>query len=200
TAEDEESYDKLSDLGWRQSRWLGEHLRSHEDGFDLILCGLLTRHKETAEAMGITPHRFDARLNELDYFNLSAALEAARGIKRPDGAGFSDHMPMVMEAWHAAEIQGQESFAAFETRIRHVLAEAQQPGKRVLCVTSGGVVGMVLRHLLNLDPRRMAHILLPIYNTSLHRVAVRPEGAMLSGFNATPHLDHPDRRHAKTHY
>ena len=36
TATDEESYDKLSDLGWRQGRWLGDYLRHHEEGFDLI--------------------------------------------------------------------------------------------------------------------------------------------------------------------
>ena len=200
TATDEASYDRLSDLGHRQARWLGDHLRTHEDGFDLVLSGTLTRHQETASSMGFTPTRLDARLNELDYFNLSDALERARGIPRPDGAGFAAHVPIVMEAWHAAEIQGQESFAQFESRIAHVLAEAQQPGKRVLCVTSGGVIGMVMRHLLELSPMRMAHILLPIRNTSMHRVAVRPEGAILSGFNATPHLDGPDRAHARTHY
>lgn len=200
TATDEESYDKLSDLGWRQGRWLGDYLRHHEEGFDLILTGTLTRHKETAEAMGLTPTRDDKRLNELDYFNLSDALERARGIPRPNGSNFGQHMPIVMEAWHAAEIQGQESFASFEARIAQVLAEAQQPGRRVICITSGGVIGMVLRRILALSPTRMAHILLPIFNTSIHRVAVREEGAMLAGFNATPHLDAPERLYAKTNY
>lgn len=199
-ATDEESYDKLSALGHRQAAWLGAYFRAHDMEFDLVLSGTLTRHQETAASMGLTPARLDPRLNELDYFNLSDALEAARGVPRPSGDGFAEHVPQIMEAWHAAEIQGQESFAAFESRIRDVLEEAGQPGKRVLCVTSGGVIGMALRHLLDLDPRRMAHILLPIFNTSIHRVAVRPEGAMLAGFNATPHLDAPDRLHARTHY
>ncbi|MEM9436419.1 MAG: histidine phosphatase family protein [Pseudomonadota bacterium] len=200
TATDEESYDQLSDLGHQQARWLGEYLKTHDQGFDLVLTGTLKRHQQTASSMGLTPHRQDARLNELDYFNLSDALEKARGVPRPNGEGFAEHIPIVMEAWHAAEIQGQESFANFETRIAHVLAEAQRPGSRVLCVTSGGVIGMVLRQLLALDPTRMALILLPIFNTSIHRVAVRPEGAMLAGFNATPHLDAPERLHAKTNY
>ncbi|MEM9349544.1 MAG: histidine phosphatase family protein [Pseudomonadota bacterium] len=200
TATDEESYDQLSDLGHQQARWLGEYLKTHDQGFDLVLTGTLKRHQQTASSMGLTPHRQDARLNELDYFNLSDALEKARGVPRPDGSDFAKHMPIVMEAWHAAEIQGQESFVSFETRIAHVLAEAQQPGRRVICITSGGVIGMVLRQLLALDPTRMALILLPIFNTSIHRVAVRPEGAMLAGFNATPHLDAPERLHAKTNY
>ncbi|MEM1375001.1 MAG: histidine phosphatase family protein [Pseudomonadota bacterium] len=200
TATDEESYDRLSELGHQQAAWLGAYLRAQDMTFDLVLSGTLTRHQETAASMGLTPARLDPRLNELDYFNLSDALEAARGVPRPTGSEFASHIPQIMEAWHAAEIQGQESFAAFETRVRDVLKEAEQPGQRILCVTSGGVIGMALRHLLGLDPLRMAHILLPIFNTSVHRVAVRPEGAMLAGFNATPHLDAPDRQHARTNF
>ncbi|MEL6688771.1 MAG: histidine phosphatase family protein [Pseudomonadota bacterium] len=203
-ATDEESYDKLSGLGHQQARWLGGYLLDHDEHFDVVLSGTLTRHQETAASMGLIPHKLDSRLNELDYFNLSEALEKARGVPRPDSSsgseGFAAHMPMVMKAWHDAEIQGQESFANFEARIRDVLKEAEQPGRRVICVTSGGVIGMALRHLLGLDPLRMAHILLPIFNTSIHRVAVRPQGAMLAGFNATPHLDAPARSYAKTHY
>ncbi|MEM7670279.1 MAG: histidine phosphatase family protein, partial [Pseudomonadota bacterium] len=176
-ATDEESYDKLSDLGHQQARWLGEHFRAHGLAFDLVLSGALIRHQETAAGMGVAPDRLDTRLNELDYFNLSDALEAARGVPRPNGDRFAEHMPMVMQAWHAAEIQGQESFASFESRIRDVLKEAEQPGKRVLCVTSGGVIGMALRLILGLDPTRMAPILLPIFNTSIHRIAGRPRGA-----------------------
>ncbi|MEO1705239.1 MAG: histidine phosphatase family protein [Pseudomonadota bacterium] len=200
TATDEESYDRLSDLGHQQAQLLGEHLRGLGETFDLVLSGTLRRHQETASAMGFEPDRLDPRLNELDYFNLSDALEQARGIPRPDGSNFATHVPIVMEAWQAAEIQGQESFANFERRIDDVLREAQKPGRRVLCVTSGGVIGMMIRLLLDLDTTRMAHILLPIFNTSYHRVAVRPEGAMLAAFNATPHLDAPERAFAKTNY
>jgi broad specificity phosphatase PhoE len=51
----------------------------------------------------------------------------------------------------------------------------------VLCVTSGGVIGMMVRHLLDLDPARMAHLLVPIRNSSIHRVAVLAQGTILSG-------------------
>ena len=59
---------------------------------------------------------------------------------------------------------------------------------------------MVLRLLLDLDPQRMAHILLPIFNTSVTRVSVRPHGAILAAFNGVPHLDPKERQHARTHY
>lgn len=199
TARDEESYDRLSDLGRRQAAWLGEWLGDREKPFDLVLSGSLNRHVGTAEAMGQTPE-IDPRLNEMDYFNLSRALTESRGMEPASQGDFAIHIADVMEAWHRAEILGNETFDAFEARVTSVLAEAAAPGRRVLCITSGGVIGMVIRSLLRLDPTRMAHVLLPILNTSVHRVEVMPHGTILAGFNAVPHLEAPDRVHARTHY
>jgi len=201
-ANDEDGYDRLSDLGHRQAAWLGDWLRTHDGGFDRVLTGTLRRHRETAAAMGVlgAPLEEDARLNELDYFNLSRAHAERNGLAPGTPEDFVSHIRDVMEAWHRAEIQGNESYAAFESRVAEMLTLAATPGRRVLCVTSGGVIGMMVRHLLDLDPGRMAHLLVPIRNCSIHRVAVLPQGTILSGFNATPHLDTPDRLHARTNY
>ena len=199
-AQDEDGYDRLSDLGRQQAAWLGQWLRDQDERFDRILAGTLRRHRQTAEAMGIADAEPDARLNEMDYFNLGAAMRDRHGVPLPGPDDFATHAPRLMEAWHAAEIMGNESFADFEARVTGVFAEAAVPGRRVLCITSGGVIGMCVRHLLRLDPTRMAHILMPILNTSIHRVHVAPHGTYLSGFNAAPHLDHAERRHARTHY
>lgn len=199
-AKTEEEYDKLSALGHQQAAWLGEWMQQRGEDFDLVLSGSLRRHIETAEGMGHAAPRIDPRLNELDYFNLGKALEDNHGIPMPDGSGFAQHMPQVMEAWHRAEIMGNESFADFERRVVSVLQEAAQPGRNILCITSGGVISMMVRHLLDLDPRRMAHIALPIYNTSLHHVHVSPVGPILAGFNSVPHLDDKSRRAARTHF
>ncbi len=199
-ATDEASYDRLSDLGHQQARWLGDYLTAREGPFDKVIAGSLRRHKETAAGIGYTDPQIDPRLNEMDYFNLGQALEDVHGVPFPGPDEFAAHVPQVMEAWHRAEIMGVETFASFEERVTGVLQEAAKPGARVLCVTSGGVIGMIIRHLLDLDPTRMAHVLLPIMNSSLHRVHVIPQGPILAGFNAVPHLDQPDRAHALTHY
>lgn len=198
-SQDERAYDRLSELGRQQAAWLGEWLRDHERPFDRVLSGTLRRHRQTAEAMGVVAEE-DPRLNEMDYFNLGHALKETQGVPMPGPDTFHQHIVDVMEAWHAAQICGDETFASFESRVIEVMQEAAEPGVRVLCVTSGGVIGMVARHLLGLDPRRMAHILLPIRNSSLHRVHVAPHGTILAGFNATPHLDPPGRAHARTTY
>lgn len=198
-ATDEAAYDRLSALGRQQAGWLGAWFRAQGEGFDTVLTGALQRQRGTAEAMELAAD-VDPRLNELAYFDLSKALLDHRGLAEPRPDDFAAHLQDVMEAWHRAEILGPETFAAFEARVTSVLTEAAEPGRRVLCVTSAGVIGMMIRHLLGLDPRRMAHVLLPILNTSVHRIHVRPHGTILGSFNATPHLDDPTRTDARTHY
>ncbi|CAN0601590.1 unnamed protein product, partial [Ectocarpus sp. 12 AP-2014] len=167
--------------------------------FDHILSGTLRRHRETAAGMQVAAEE-DARLNEIEYYTLSHALLAVKGEPLPNNDTFPDHMPKMFEAWAAAEIEGNETYENFETRIRDLLAEAAVPGRRVLCVTSGGVIGMVLRHVLDLDIRAMSDVMLPIWNTSIHRLHVgRDARPVLAGFNAIPHLEHPDRASARTH-
>ncbi len=199
-AKNEADYDHLSVLGHQQARWLGQWFADRGERFDHIYCGTLQRHQETADGIGQGQAEIDARLNELDYFNLSHALAAATGEPMPSADTFAHHMPKLIEAWHRAEIMGNESFVDFEARVTDVLKVAVQPGRNVLCVTSGGVISMMVRHLLDLDPRRMAHIALPIYNTSVHRVHVSPVGPILAGFNAIPHLEDATRAHARTHF
>jgi len=195
----EEDYDRLSDLGHSQAAWLGDWMRGHRYEFDHIWSGTLRRHRQTVAAMGMEADE-DARLNEIDYYTLTQAMQDVLGEPAPGPDDFADHMPKVFAAWKRAEIEGQEPYEAFESRVRDLLEEASVPGRRLLAVTSGGVIGMVLRHILNLDLIKMSHVMLPIWNTSIHRLHVRPGETIMAGFNAIPHLDHPDRAEARTYY
>ena len=42
-----DDYDRLSELGWRQSRRLGEYWKGKGQQFDQIIMGTLRRHDET---------------------------------------------------------------------------------------------------------------------------------------------------------
>lgn len=199
TATTEEDYDRLSPLGHQQAQWLGDWFRANDHAFDHVVSGTMRRHRETVQGIGLTADE-DARLNEIDYYTLSDALNRVKGEPLPTGDTFATHMPKVFAAWRAAEIEGAETYHAFEDRVAALLQDAAQPGRRVLCVTSGGVIGMILRHILDLDISKMSHVMLPIFNSSVHRLNVRGGTPYLAGFNAIPHLDAPERADARTHY
>ena len=45
------NYDKLSQLGHQQARWLGEYYRARGETFDALVTGDLVRHVETGEGI-----------------------------------------------------------------------------------------------------------------------------------------------------
>lgn len=201
-ARDEASYDRLSDLGHRQAAWLGEHLRACGDHHARVYCGTLRRQIETAQAMNVGTAENDARLNELEYFTLAELMQEQHGVALPtEREGFITHLPQVFSAWHEGRLEGApETFAAFEHRVTealHDIAAGSGPG---LVVTSGGLIAIALRQVMQLNIAATARLALAIMNTSMHRLF--PIGEQLSPvlFNAVPHLDMPDRHFAQTHF
>ena len=200
-ARDEANYDKLSDLGHQQARWLGAHLRDTRAHHPRIYCGTLIRHAETAASMGLENPIRDPRLNEIEYFTLASLFEEQHGVVVPtDREGFVEHLPRTFEAWSAGLIEGApETFDQFETRVSDALRDIGTEGGPAIVVTSGGLISMVVRQAMGLDIPSMARVALAIMNTSMHRL--HPIGAQLSPvlFNAVPHLEAPDRHYAQTH-
>jgi len=199
-AKDAENYDRLSDLGHQQARWLGDYLNQTNGHFDLCLSGSLERQKSTLSSMGYTASSVDDRLNEFDYFGLSQALLDQKGIPFPnDNSDFVRHAPQLLDHWQNQSVTNiAESFAQFEERVTAAIDEHAHHGGRVLLVTSGGVIAMLLRRLLNLNNAAHARIMLATMNSSIHRVHYVHEQFLLSGFNGIPHLEDPNRAHART--
>jgi broad specificity phosphatase PhoE len=200
-ATNEADYDRLTELGHQQAAWLGHWIKAHDGPFDSVYAGSLRRQRETVAGMGFTDVAVDERLNEIAYFNLSDEMTSsglADARTGPDD--FAIHFPATLSAWRDGKINGTETYAAFTDRVQAVIEEAAQPGKRILCVTSGGIIARAVAHILHLDIPQMAQIALPILNTSVHRIHVTPHGPILGTFNSAPHLDHSDRLTARTHY
>lgn len=201
-ATDEAGYDRLSPLGHQQAAWLGEHLRDSGRSWDLVITGSLRRHRETAASMGMDlPTEEDPRLNEMDYFSLAAEMQSRHDLPIPtSSAAFAAHVPPTMEAWQAGElVDAPETFAAFESRVRDSLADLSARPERALVVTSGGVIAMAMRLLLDLGLVPMTRMLLATKNTSVHGVSRHDGRVHLNQFGAVPHLDRADRAHAVTY-
>ena len=200
-ATNEADYDRLTALGHTQAKWLGDWMRAHDGAFDHVVSGSLRRQRETVTNMGWAEAEVDERLNEITYYDLTAEMDALGEVAARSGPeDFAVHFPATLQAWKDGRIKGTESYAAFVARVEGVIAMAAQPGRRVLCVTSGGIISQAVAHLLRLDIPQMAQIALPILNTSVHRIHVTQHGPILGAFNSAPHLDHVDRLAARTNY
>lgn len=201
-ARDELSYDRLSDLGKQQARWLGAHLAGSGERFARAYSGTLIRHCETAAEMdlGLEVVR-DARLNELEYFTMAQLFAAQHGVPMPvDREAFILHMPRLFTVWSEGGLEGApESFADFEARVGDVLHEIAAGSGRAVVVTSGGLIGMAMRVTMGLGMGAFAHACLSIENSSLHRFQPLATGLALTLFNAVPHLEGRERAFARTH-
>ncbi|WP_270724998.1 histidine phosphatase family protein [Shimia sp. Alg240-R146] len=203
-ARDEESYDRLSELGHQQAAWLGGHMRATGDHFQRVFTGAMRRHRETASGMRAQDHAEvveDPRLNEFAYFTLSQLMEEQHGLEVPtEREGFVRHLPTVLGAWERGEIEDvPETHTEFSTRVRDAMAEIAAGQGRALVVTSGGLIGTVLRQTLDLDVSGWARMCLAIQNTSVHRWQMVLDEPLLVQFNMISHLEAPDRQHAQTH-
>ena len=200
-ATDEAGYDKLSELGHQQAAWLGDWIQTHDGPFDTVYSGSLRRQRETVAGMGYTNVKIDERLNEITYYDLTAEMDALKlEAPRTSPEDFVTHFPATLTAWRDGKIKGTETYENYSARVLAVIQEASQPGKRILCVTSGGIIAKAVAHILLLDIPQMAQIAMPILNTSVHRIHVTDHGNILGTFNSSPHLDHSDRIAARTCY
>jgi broad specificity phosphatase PhoE len=203
-----DDYDKLSALGWQQSRWLGEYFAERRAAFDLVVRGSLRRHAETlagiAEGMGATlGGREDARLNEYDSFSLLRAH--LKGGAVPGAADRREHFRILREAmyaWTEGTLQGHphEPFAEFRSRVLGALEDLRRASaRRVLVVSSGGPIATILAEVLAMPQRGVVDLNLQTRNTGITELQAGASRIHFVSFNNVPHLDRPDRAGSLTY-
>src|SRR5690349_9546060 len=112
-----DDYDKLSELGWRQSRWLGEYFAERGAAFDRVIRGSMRRHDETLRGIGAGMGRalegiVDARLDEYDSHSLLRAH--LKGGAMPKSDDRRAHFRILREAmylWCDGSLAGNEADA-----------------------------------------------------------------------------------------
>lgn len=198
----EKDSDRLSDLGARQARLLGEYWKARGVTFTEVYCGTLARQRATAESAGFLDPVADPAWNEYDSSGiLKLAPEAAAAFEphrpSPDAnRHFQRMFEAVMTQWVAGELAGPhvESFQAFHARVTralHTIVDAEPGGRRVLVVTSGGPIGAVVQSVLQ-GPAAMAiEVNWRIRNCSVTEFLFSRGRIALDSFNGTPHLADP---------
>ena len=207
-----DDYDKLSELGWRQSRWLGEYFAERGAAFDRVIRGSMRRHAETltgiAEGMGKTlDGAVDARLDEYDSHSLLAAH--LKGGSMPKSDDRREHFRILREAmylWCDGKLAGpndgypHEPFAEFRGRVLAALGELRGgKAKRVLVVSSGGPISTILAEVLGMPLRGVVDLNLQTRNTGISELQAGASRIHCVSFNNVPHLDRPDRAGALTY-
>ncbi|MDG2406262.1 MAG: histidine phosphatase family protein, partial [Paracoccaceae bacterium] len=88
---------------------------------------------------------------------------------------------------------------SFESRVDAALHDISTTRIPAIVVTSGGVIGMIMRLTMGLNLTTMSRACLSIMNTSVHHYQPLGPNLTMTHFNGVPHLDMPDRAEAKTY-
>jgi len=210
-----DDYDRLSELGHRQARWLGEYFRFRELTFDRVVCGTLVRHHQTTVRIfeGMTaPLRevdTDPGWNEFDFQAIIAAYLDQFPAEKPSAQAswrdFARILQGALQAWAEDRLDRAlpERWPQFEARVGgalDALTRSAGDGERILLVSSGGAISKVLQRVLQAPASTMVQMNLQLRNSSLSHLFINGRHLHFSGFNHVPHLDRPDRAGTVTYY
>ncbi|PYE54128.1 histidine phosphatase family protein [Deinococcus yavapaiensis] len=212
----EDDTDRLSPLGERQARVLGEFWRARGVSFTEVWCGTLVRQTRTYEiardALGeaLPNARFDERLSEYAADGIlghlaprlakeseafGALMEASRTAMRgPERNRYFQRMlEALMAHWQTADDvpEGVESWSTFADRTRRVFGDIlRAPGaaRHVIVFTSGGVIGRAVQLALRAPDDAMLTLNWRVRNASLTTFTFSGPRLSLDEFNVTAHL------------
>ena len=201
-------YDRLSELGDVQSRYLGEWLRRCGHSTGLVATGRMRRHLRTAqlcvEAAGLDePAQLVVPgLDEFDHQEvvlrhrpelaepgrlmeeLARADDPHRAFQQLFGAAVARWTSGAHDADYAC------TWTAFRARVLDALRQlAAHDAERIWAFTSGGPIAVVANALLDAPPAQTLEMAWPLVNTSITRIVANGSGGRLVSYNAWPHLE-----------
>jgi broad specificity phosphatase PhoE len=207
------NYDQLSELGTQQAIWLGEHYKELQNNFDRIVIGGMQRHRQTAEGFlqglaadqppslechdGFNEYSFSGLLKPIQQ-HYADRLHASDHAKRD----YYHNIKLALTLWMDGSIRddGQDSWESFCQRIYAGFDFAcDTPAKRILIVTSGGPIAVIVARLLKLDPATTVDLTLQCKNSSCTTILSNGREFTLNNFNNISHLMTADHQHGITY-
>ena len=213
-------YDRLSELGRQQSRWLGEYFGERGVRFKRVVAGTLKRQQDTASeilagmqarAAGAAagdpgvPIETHAGLDEYNGEALYRVHTGGRDVLEHQHSDYRDYwrtLKAAMHAWAAGTLTGTpETWSEFGARTRAALTYACAGAARddaVLVVSSGGAISRAVIDIINAPGATAIEFNLQFRNTGVCELIVGSDATRLLSFNTLPHLDRADRRESIT--
>ena len=213
-----ENYDQLSELGHRQSRWLGEYLGGRGVSFDTLVVGDMVRHHETLDGIcaGMDIDGSDRLvlpgLNEYNFTGMIEAYGKSHGddpiyqliIQNPDDKrNYFRLLRKVLTIWTRGEIPDvPETWVNFRARVSNAQQKLQamaDEGASILAIASGGSVSTLIGLVLGIPDENVFDLNLQYKNTAISHFFFNSKKMNLTGFNAIPHLDSNEREEYVTY-
>lgn len=189
-----DDYDRLSDVGREQSRLAGEALRAMGWVPDRLVTGTLQRQRDTLSEMGFdgAPEQH-AGFNEYDFHDLLSvrfAGDVPDLVQHDRKTHFRTLRETILDWQNGGCVGAAESWAEFAARVEAARAFATDTGaRRVLVVSSGGVIGQLVARAMQAPTAMMMELNLQVKNSSISKFVFSGPRFFLHQFNATPHLD-----------
>ena len=206
-----EDYDRLSERGRQQARWLGEHLAAFGVRPARVVAGSLRRQRDTAaellSGLGVSGTEViqDPGLNEYDGEALYRSHTGGADQQAHQQRDFRDYWRTFREAmrrWSEDDLVDMpESWAGFGARVRDSVERVAVGLERadvVIAVSSGGAIGRLISDVMLAPPATAIELNLQFRNTGVCELIAGGPSLRLLSYNAVPHLDRPDRREAIT--
>ena len=210
-------YDKLSELGQKQSTRLGDYFGQKGLRFDAVLTGTLRRQVQTCTAIleGMEA-RFTAGpprgatlqwpgLNEFDSEAVIAAVYPHK-LEKPDTPElYRHHFRLLRDGltqWMNGVVspKGMPSYREFQLGVTSALDHVRKNcDGNVLLVSSGGPIATAVGHVLGTTPETTIELNMRIRNSAITEFAFNPKRHTLVTFNTLPHLEHADHASWITH-
>lgn len=209
-------YDRLSELGERQSERLGQYWRARgrdlHPHFETVLTGTLRRHAQTwagiARGLGLSPETQDSeqalQLPGLDEYDSSALLEALGTAPTRSGAPDTPEtrrahfrlLRTALQQWAAGAItpRGMPTHVDFLAGVRAALDHVRKHcAGDVLIVSSGGPIASAVAQVLGAPAETGIELNLRLRNSAITELDYTPRRFSLVSFNTIPHLDEPGK-------
>jgi broad specificity phosphatase PhoE len=202
-------YDRLSDVGFEQSRRLGRWLAASGRQFDLAVSGSLLRHQQTAESCLLASGSHcqvtvDSGFNEYDHLDVlghydsrldsdTAIAAKVHGSEDPRRA-FQTMFAEAFARWASGrhDDEYRESFAGFRQRCVEALRQrilAVKQSDRVIVFTSAGPISVIVQSVLGLTDDKVGALGFSLGNAALTTLGFRANGLHLRTWNGLQHLE-----------
>ena len=205
-----EDYDRLSDLGQRQSEALGAWLLRHDYHFDRVVSGGLRRHAETLAAIAasftaagrpLPTVEIDPAFDEFDHRRVIAGfvacspqhpcVAAAEHGRSRDPHQLFALLRSALRAWSQGELDAHaEPWQAFKARTREAgqALSNRAADQHVLLISSGGVISQLVAMAMEAPDLRAVDLNLSLRNAAISELNWLEGAPMLGSWNGLPHL------------